>query len=60
VAAATAGDGYRVDIKLVNATNAVTVDGNGSETIDGSTTLSITGLYDNASLVCDGSNWHIL
>ncbi len=60
IAAATAGDGARLDIKIVNATNAVTIDGSGSETIDGATTLALTTLYDNASLVCDGSNWHIL
>jgi hypothetical protein len=60
LAAATAGDGYRIDIKIVNATNAVTIDGNGSETIDGATTQVLSVLYSNLSLVCDGSNWHIL
>ncbi len=60
LAAATAGSGARLDVKIVNATNAVTIDGSGSETIDGGTTLVLTTLYDNASLVCDGSNWHIL
>lgn len=60
LAAATAGDGYRVDIKLVDATNSVTVDGSGSETIDGALTQSLSVLYTNLSLLCDGSNWHIL
>jgi hypothetical protein len=60
LAAATAGDGYRLDIKIVDATNAVTVDGNGSETIDGATTATLSTQYENISLVCDGSNWHIL
>ncbi len=60
IAAATAGDGARLDVKIVNATNAVTIDGSGGETIDGGTTLVLTTLYDNVSLVCDGSNWHIL
>jgi len=59
-AASTAGAGARLDIKLVNATNAVTIDGSGSETIDGTTTKVLNTLYDNLSLVCDGSNWHIL
>lgn len=58
--AATAGDGYRLDVKIVNATNTVTIDGNGTETIDGGLTLVLSNLYDNVSLVCDGSNWHIL
>jgi hypothetical protein len=60
VAAATAGDGYRLDIKSVDATNNVTIDGSGSETIDGATTAVLTTQYENISLVCDGSNWHIL
>lgn len=60
VAAATAGDGYRLDVKVVDATNAVTIDGNGSETIDGATTKVLSTLYDGVSLVCDGSNWYIL
>lgn len=60
VAAATAGDGYRIDIKIVDATNAVTIDASTTETIDGSLTQAITNLYDNMSLVCDGSNWHII
>jgi len=40
--------------------NALTIDGNASETIDGSTTTTINTQYEELAIVCDGSNWHIL
>lgn len=60
LAASTAGDGYRLDIKVVNATNTTTIDGDSSETIDGSTTIVLSTIFDHLSLLCDGSNWHIV
>ena len=59
-AAATAEDGRRLDIKVTDATNSVTVDGATTETIDGATTAVLTVLHESISLVCDGSNWHII
>jgi hypothetical protein len=59
LAAATAGDGFRVAIKKTdNSANAVTIDGNSSETLDGSTTSTLSTQYDTDNLICDGSNWH--
>ena len=58
--AATAGDGYRLDVKLVDATNALTVDPDGSETIDEVSSVTGMGLYDNLSIVCDGSEYWIV
>ena len=58
--ASTLYNGYVLQVKLVDATNAVTIDGYSSETIDGATTLVLSVLYSSVSLVCDGSNWHIL
>jgi len=46
--------------KTDSSSNAVTVDGEGSETIDGATTQVITSQYDDVRIVCDASNWHIL
>lgn len=46
--------------KTDSSGNAVTVDGNGSETIDGATTASLTAQYESIMIVCDGSNWHII
>jgi hypothetical protein len=59
LAAATAGNGFRVVIKKTDSSaNVVTVDGNLSETIDGSTTSALSAQYDSDNLICDGSNWH--
>lgn len=59
-AAATAGDGFWLIIKKIDASaNAVTIDGDTTETIDGALTLPLNNQYDSAILICDGSNWHI-
>lgn len=58
--AATAGDGFVLAIKKTDSsTNFVTIDGDGSETIDGETSIDLTSQYDSVVLECDGSNWHI-
>jgi len=46
--------------KTDSSGNAVTVDGDGSQTIDGSTTKAISVQYDSIMIVSDGSNWHII
>ena len=43
--------------KTDSGTNAVTIDGNASETIDGALTATLTHQYDEISLTTDGSNW---
>lgn len=40
--------------------NALTVDGNGSETIDGSTTTTLNTQGETLKIVSDGSNWEIV
>ena len=53
--------GTRYEIKKTDATsNAVTIDGNGSETIDGATTITINSQYESVTIVCDGTNWFIV
>lgn len=53
--------GRRYTIKKVDATsNPVIIDGNGSETIDGSTTVIITSQYDAAQLVAGATEWSIV
>lgn len=50
-----------VTIKKTDASaNAVTVDGAGSETIDGAATYSLAAQYDTVALWSDGSAWHVL
>ena len=53
--------GRRYEIKKIDATsNAVTIDGNGSETIDGATTITITSQYESVTIVSDGQDWFIV
>jgi hypothetical protein len=48
-------------IKKIDATvNAVTVAGDGAETIDGENTQVISTQYNALKLISDGSEWHIL
>ena len=60
LAAATAGDGFTLIVKNLHASASVTVDGNGSETIDGGTTATLATQYESITIVSDGSNWHII
>jgi len=58
VAVATAGDGYQITIiKEDSSANAVTIDGNGSETINGATTIAILEQYSSVTLTSTGSEW---
>ena len=50
----------KIHVKKLGTTGNVTVDGSGSETIDGSATQSLTSQYQSITIVCDGSEWHIL
>ena len=50
---------YRIK-KTDSSANAVTIDGNSSETIDGSTTLILHDQSDCVTIVSDGSNWQII
>ncbi len=59
-AAATAGDGYMRLIYLATAGNDLTIDGNSTETIDGSTTHVLSTAGEYVLLRCDGSNWDII
>lgn len=59
--ASSAGNGFKVAIKKIDSTtNTVTIDGNGTEEIDGETTRNLSRQYDFLAIVCDGSNWFIL
>jgi len=59
--AATNHTGRVYNIKKTDSsTNNVTVDGNASETIDGSTTQVLYSQWDSITIQCDGSNWHII
>lgn len=46
--------------KTTDDVAAVTIDGNGSETIDGSTTTTINTYFEMLTIASDGTNWSIL
>jgi hypothetical protein len=46
--------------KTDSSANAVTIDGNGSETIDGAITYAIENQFVCISIVSDGTSWHIV
>jgi hypothetical protein len=59
--AASASENQIVIVKKTDATvNAVTVDGSGSETIDGQTTFILAMQYEAVTLQCDGTGWHVI
>lgn len=47
-------------VKKIDASgNAVTVDGDGAETIDGAATQALAAQYDALTIFSDGTSWHI-
>lgn len=60
--AAASNSGRTYYIKKINtSSNDVTVDANGSETIDGDLTQTLTGAdMPSIRIQCDGSNWFII
>lgn len=59
-AASTSG-GVAFAIKKIDSTaNAVTVDANASELIDGATTKTLASQYASYWIICDGSQWSIV
>lgn len=59
-AAATAGNGFHVTVKAAEVSNTITVDADGSETIDGATTRTLDALYQTETYVSDGSEWYVV
>ena len=58
-AAGITGRVYTVK-KIDASANAVTLDGNASETIDGAATYALTAQWDSVTIISDGSNWEII
>lgn len=47
-------------VKTTSDANAVTVDANGAETINGATTTLVSSQYESLKIRCDGSAWFII
>jgi hypothetical protein len=53
--------GREFDIKKIDSSaNAATLDGKGSQTIDGSITAVIQAQYESVTVISDGSTWHVI
>ena len=59
VAAATCGSGFKYQIKN-RSTNTITIDPNGSETVDGAASFALSIQEASVTLITDGSNWFII
>ena len=58
IASLTTTAGIMVFVKNIG-TGTITVAGNGSETIDGSASVSLASQYDVVRLISDGANWGV-
>lgn len=60
-AAASAGSGFTVSVQKVDSSaNTVTIDADGSETINGAANYVLSSQYQIATLVCTGTAWVLL
>ena len=58
---AASASGHQFTIKKIDSSaNAVTIDGDGSETIDGATTVAITLQWESVTVQSNGTAWYIL
>lgn len=59
--AASGNTGLTYVIKKIDSSgNNVTIDANGSETIDGSATVVLSSQWQSKMIMCDGSNWFVV
>ncbi len=59
--AASTVSGRLYNIKKTDSSaNAVILDGNAAETVDGSATISTTTQYQSFTVVCDGTQWWVI
>ena len=57
--AATLGDGFRFSVKKLGSTAEITLSPDGSETIDGESSLIIEQTGEVETLTSDGTNWQL-
>lgn len=59
--AASDSTGRIITVVLANAGSAVTLDGDGAETINGNATdMDIDAANDTKTIICDGSEWFVI
>jgi hypothetical protein len=58
---ASTSTNFIIRIKKADATiNTLTINGDGSDTIDGNSSVTLTGSYHSLTIICDGTNWFII
>jgi hypothetical protein len=58
---ASANDGRVITVKKVDsASGSLTLDGEGSETIDGELSTAVASIGGFITVICDGTGWHLL
>jgi len=57
---AVGNEGQTFNVKAIDITNAVTLNAQGGESIDGQASFSFASQYDGVTVQSDGSNWWIL
>ena len=58
--AVTVGEGYKYNIKNLASGFSLTVDADGSQTIDASLTYVINNQFQSITIMSDGANWFII
>jgi hypothetical protein len=58
--AVTVGEGYKYNIKNLASGFSLTVDANGTQTIDASLTYVINNQFQSITIMSDGANWFII
>jgi hypothetical protein len=58
--AANLSANFSIRIKKKDSVNNVIVDPNGSDTVDGAATYTLTSLYESVQVQCDGVEWFII
>lgn len=57
----TSSANFQISVKKIDSSaNAVVIDGNTTDTIDGSTTKSLSSQWESVTLFCTGKQWVIL
>ena len=58
--ASSSSEDQQITIKKTTSDNAIIIDGDSSETIDGELTVEVVEQYTSLTLASDGINWYIL
>ena len=58
--AAAVSAGRKITFVKSGASGTIVIDPNASEQVDGASTFTLTAAKDTATIVCDGTAWHVV